>query len=82
MHGEGRHADIHLVTDLALFGIVLVNAPVSLPVALQVGGGGIMLSTVTACVFRLFVGLLLAAIGSLEFVLLVLLTPSWKLIIT
>ena len=53
MHREGRHADIHLVTDVALLGIVRVKAPVSLPMSLEVAAGCIMFSTVTAGVFCL-----------------------------
>ena len=53
MHREGRHADIHLVTDVALLGIVRVKAPVSLPMSGQVAACCIMFSTVTAGVFCL-----------------------------
>ena len=48
MHREGGHADVHLLTDVALLGIVRVKAPVSLPVSGQVAAGCIMFSTVTA----------------------------------
>ena len=53
MHAEGRHADVHLVTDVALLGIVRVKAPVSLPVSGQVAAGCIMFSTVTEGIFCL-----------------------------
>ena len=53
VHGQGRHADVHLVTDVALFSIVRVQAPVCLPVPGEVAAGGVVLATVSAGVLRL-----------------------------
>ena len=33
VHGQGGHADVHLVTDMALLSIVGVQAPVCLSVS-------------------------------------------------
>ena len=53
VHGQGRHTDVHLVTDVALFSIVRVQAPVCLPVSGEVTAGGVVLATVSAGVLRL-----------------------------
>jgi len=58
VHGQGRHADIHLVTDVALLGIVAVQTPVRLPVSRKVAASRIMFSTVTACVLWFLASLL------------------------
>ena len=50
VHAEGRHADVHLVTDVALFSIVRVQAPVGLPVPGEVAAGGVMFATVSTAV--------------------------------
>ena len=52
VHRQGRHADIHLVTDVALLGIVAVQTPVRLTVSRKVAASRIMFSTVTASVLR------------------------------
>lgn len=44
VHGEGRHGDVALPTDMALFGIARVQTPMGLLVARQIGAGGIVLS--------------------------------------
>jgi len=36
VHAEGGHADVHLVTDLALLGVPRVKRPVGLSVSGQV----------------------------------------------
>ena len=50
VHRQGGHADIHLVTDVALLGIVGVERPVGLSVSREVAACCVMFSTVTACV--------------------------------
>lgn len=50
VHRQGGHADIHLVTDVALLGIVAVQTPVGLAVSRKIAACRIMFSTVTACV--------------------------------
>ena len=52
VHRQGGHADIHLVTDVALLGIVAVQTPVRLTVSRKVAASRIMFSTVTASVLR------------------------------
>ena len=58
VHGKGGHADVHLVTDVALLGIVAVETPVRLPVSRKVAASRIMFSTVTACVLWFLASLL------------------------
>ena len=53
VHGQGRHADVHLVTDVALFSIVRVQAPVCLPVPGEVTAGGVVLPALRTRVLRL-----------------------------
>ena len=48
MHAEGRHADVHLVADVALLGVLRVEGAVCLPVAGQVAGSSVVLSTLRA----------------------------------
>ena len=48
MHAEGRHADVHLVADVALLGVPRVEGAVCLPVAGQVAGSSVVLSTLRA----------------------------------
>ena len=48
MHAEGRHADVHLVADVALLGVPRVKGAVCLPVAGQVAGSSVVLSTLGA----------------------------------
>ena len=55
VHGEGRHGDIHLATDVALLGIGGVKAPVGLLVPREVGAGGVVLSALGAHVLVLAV---------------------------
>ena len=50
VHAERRHADVHLVTDLALFSIVGVQAPVGLSVPGEVAAGGVVFATVSTAV--------------------------------
>ena len=45
MHAEGRHADVHLVADVALLGVPRVEGAVCLPVAGQVARSSVVLST-------------------------------------
>jgi len=58
VHRQGGHADIHLVTDVALLGIVAVQTPVGLSVSRKIAAGRIMFSTVTACVLWLLAAFL------------------------
>ena len=44
VHGQGRHADIHLVADVALLGIGRIQSPVSLLMPRQVAASSIILS--------------------------------------
>ena len=53
VHGEGRHADVHLAADVALLRVGRVEAAVSLPVAGEVAAGGVVLATVGTRVLRL-----------------------------
>ena len=53
VHGEGRHADVHLVADVALLSVVGVQAPVGLSVPGEVTAGGVVLPTVGTRVLRL-----------------------------
>ena len=48
MHAEGRHADVHLVADVALLGVPRVEGAVCLPVTGQVAGSSVVLSTLGA----------------------------------
>ena len=48
MHAEGRHADVHLVADVALLGVLRVEGAVCLPVTGQVAGSSVVLSTLRA----------------------------------
>ena len=48
MHAEGRHADVHLVADVALLGVPRVEGAVCLPVAGQVARSSVVLSTLGA----------------------------------
>ena len=50
VHAEGRHADVHLVTDLALLSIVGVKAAVCLSVSGEVAAGGVVFATVSTAV--------------------------------
>ena len=45
VHGEGRHRDVHLVANVALFGAVGIERAVGLLMTRQVGAGGIVLTT-------------------------------------
>ena len=53
VHGEGRHADVHLAADVALLRVGRVEAAVSLPVAGEVAAGGVVLTTLGAGVLWL-----------------------------
>jgi len=53
VHGQGRHADVHLVTNMALLGIVRVQSPVCLPVPGEVAAGGVVLTALRTGVLRL-----------------------------
>ena len=53
VHGEGRHADVHLVADVALLSVVGVQAPVGLSVPGEVTASGVVLPTVGTRVLRL-----------------------------
>ena len=50
VHGEGRHADVHLAADVALLRVGRVEAAVSLPVAGEVAAGGVVFATVSTAV--------------------------------
>ena len=50
VHAERRHADVHLVTDVALLSIPRVQAAVSLSVPGEVAAGGVMFATVSTAV--------------------------------
>ena len=50
VHAERRHADVHLVADLALFSIVGVQAPVGLSVPGEVAAGGVVFAAVSTAV--------------------------------
>ena len=52
MHAEGRHAHVHLVTDVTLLGVCRVQGAVGLPVSRQVARGGVVLATLGASEFR------------------------------
>ena len=58
VHGQGGHADVHLVADMALLGIVAVQASVGLPVSREIAARRIMFPTVTASVLRFLASLL------------------------
>ena len=58
VHGQSRHADVHLVADMALLGIVAVQASVGLPVSREIAARRIMFPTVTASVLRFLASLL------------------------
>lgn len=53
VHRKGRHGHVHLATDVALLGVVRIQAPVGLLVPGQVGAGGIVLATLRARVLGL-----------------------------
>ena len=50
VHAQRRHADIHLVTDVALLSIPRVQAAVSLSVPGEVAAGGVMFAAVRTAV--------------------------------
>ena len=62
VHREGGHADVHLVADVALLGIVAVQTPVGLSVSRKIAARGIMFSTVTASVLCFLADSLLQSI--------------------
>ena len=51
VHGECRHGDIHLPANVTLLGIGRIQAAMGLLVSREVGAGGIVLATFSACVF-------------------------------
>ena len=53
VHGQGGHADVHLVTDMALLSIIRVQAPVCLSVSGEVTAGGVMFPTVSTSILGL-----------------------------
>ena len=55
VHGERRHGDVHLATDVALLGVGGVQAPVGLLVSREVGAGGVVLAALGADVLVLAV---------------------------
>ena len=57
VHGQGRHADIHLVADVAGLGILRAESLVGLLVAGEVGAGGVRFSALcTLVLLALWVG--------------------------
>ena len=53
VHGECRHGHIHLPANVTLLGIGRIQAAMGLLVSREVGAGGIILATFSACVFWL-----------------------------
>lgn len=56
VHGECRHGHIHLPANVTLLGIGRIQAAMGLLVSREVGAGGIILATFSACVFWLVFG--------------------------
>ena len=55
VHGERRHGDVHLATDVTLLGIGGVEAPVGLLMPGEVGAGGVVFAALGADILVLAV---------------------------
>lgn len=53
MHGQGGHANIHLIADWALLGVPRVEGSVCLPMSGQVAACGVVFTALTASVLWL-----------------------------